>query len=228
MKQPRLWSLEDPYLYDMTLRLGDDQLKGYFGYRKISVTALPGSKIPYIALNNKPIYVQLALDQSYHPDGFYTFPSDAFMRDEIIRSKRIGLNGIRTHIKVDVPRKLYWADKLGLLVMSDVPNSWGEPDADMQKETEYTLREMLKRDFNHPAIFSWITFNETWGLFTKKIISRPTHPKLKNGWPQSIVWRSLWTQLVWSRIIRFVADVATPRRTFNLGMLIRRVMSGIN
>jgi hypothetical protein len=165
--KPRLWTLADPFLYDLTLRLGDDQVQGYFGFRKISVTALPGSQIPYIALNNKPIYVQLALDQSYHPDGFYTFPSDAFMRDEILLSKRIGLNGIRTHIKVDIPRKLYWADKLGLLVMSDVPNSWGEPDAAMQRETEYTLREMLKRDFNHPAIFSWITFNETWGLFTR-------------------------------------------------------------
>ena len=168
LAKPRLWSLEDPYLYDLSLSLGNDQVKGYFGFRKISVTPLPGSKIPYIALNNKPVYLQLALDQSYHADGFYTFPSDAFMKDEIIRSKRIGLNGIRTHIKVDIPRKLYWADKLGLLVMSDVPNSWGEPDADMRKETEYTLHEMLKRDFNHPAIFSWITFNETWGLFTKQ------------------------------------------------------------
>jgi beta-galactosidase/beta-glucuronidase len=119
-------------------------------------------------LNNKPIYVQLALDQSYHPTGFYTFPSDQFMKDEIVRSKRIGLNGIRTHIKVDVPRKLYWADKLGLLVMSDLPNSWGDPEVDMQKESEYTLHEMIKRDYNHPAIFSWITFNETWGLFTHK------------------------------------------------------------
>ncbi|MEK6548142.1 MAG: glycoside hydrolase family 2 TIM barrel-domain containing protein, partial [Bacteroidota bacterium] len=166
--------------YDLSLRLGADEVHGYFGMRKISVTQLPGSKIPYIALNNKPVYVQLALDQSYHPDGFYTFPSDAFMKDEIIRSKRIGLNGIRTHIKVDIPRKLYWADKLGLLVMSDVPNSWGEPDADMQQETEYTLREMLKRDFNHPAIFSWITFNETWGLFThvdKKAIYTPETQK---------------------------------------------------
>ncbi len=131
-----LWSLEDPYLYGLTMTSGNDVVKGYFGMRKISVVNLPGSKIPYIGLNNKPIYVQLALDQSYHPTGFYTFPSDQFMKDEIVRSKRIGLNGIRTHIKVDVPRKLYWADKLGLLVMSDLPNSWGDPDADMKKESE--------------------------------------------------------------------------------------------
>ncbi|MBA4056039.1 MAG: glycoside hydrolase family 2, partial [Marivirga sp.] len=114
----------------------------------------------------KPVYLQLTLDQSYHPEGFYTFPSDAFMKDEIERSRKIGLNGIRPHIKVEIPRKLYWADKLGVLVMADLPNSWGDPDSKMQDEAERTLREMIKRDYNHPAIFSWILFNETWGLRT--------------------------------------------------------------
>jgi hypothetical protein len=163
----RLWTLNDPYLYETEIKLNDDVVKSYFGMRKISVVNLPNTDYPYIALNNQPIYLQLTLDQSYHPEGFYTFPSDDFMKNEIKLCKDIGLNGIRTHIKVDVPRKLYWADKLGLLVMSDLPNSWGEPDEKMQAESEYTLREMIKRDYNHPAIFSWITFNETWGLHTK-------------------------------------------------------------
>lgn len=88
------------------------------------------------------------------------------MRKEVQLCKDIGRNGLRTHIKIDVPRKLYWADKLGLLVMADLPNSWGEPDEEMQAESERTLREMIKRDFNHPTIFSWVVFNETWGLFT--------------------------------------------------------------
>ncbi len=161
---PRLWNLEDPYLYEVEAVLEEDVVTSYFGMRKISVVNLPGTDYPYIALNNEPVYVQLALDQSYHPDGFYTFPSDQFMKDEILRSKSIGLNGIRTHIKVEVPRKLYWADKLGLLVMEDLPNSWGEPDEKMQAESEYTLREMIKRDYNHPSIFSYVIFNETWGL----------------------------------------------------------------
>lgn len=163
----RLWTLEDPFLYLVKVKAASDDLKTYFGMRKISVTKLPGTDIPYVALNNKPIYLQLTLDQSYHPDGFYTFPTDEFMKNEIQLCKNIGLNGLRTHIKVDVPRKLYWADKLGLLVMADLPNFWGEPDADAQKESENTLREMIKRDYNHPAIFSWIVFNETWGLRTK-------------------------------------------------------------
>ena len=162
-----LWSLENPHLYMVKVRMEDDEINTYFGMRKISVVNLPGTEYPYIALNNEPVYLQLALDQSYHPEGFYTFPSDAFMKKEIELSKSIGLNGIRTHVKIDIPRKLYWADKLGLLVMADVPNSWGEPDAYMQRETEYHLRQMIKRDFNHPSIFSWIVFNETWGLTTK-------------------------------------------------------------
>jgi hypothetical protein len=127
---------------------------------------LPGLNYPYIALNNKPLYLQLTLDQSYHPDGFYTFPTDEFMKNEILNSKKIGLNGNRIHIKVEVPRKLYWADRLGLLIMADVPNSWGEPEEAQHKEWETAMRGMLNRDFNHPAIFSWVLFNETWGLFT--------------------------------------------------------------
>jgi hypothetical protein len=167
-----LWSLDDPYLYELEAVLdaaGDeDRVSTYFGMRKISVTTLPGTGFPYVALNNKPLYLQMTLDQSYHPDGFYTFPSDAFMRDEILRSKRIGLNANRIHIKVEVPRKLYWADRLGLLIMADVPNFWGEPIAEARQESEFALRGMIARDFNHPAIFSWVTFNETWGLFTKQ------------------------------------------------------------
>jgi hypothetical protein len=166
MPNAHLWSLEDPFLYTAEATLGNDKVSTYFGMRKISVVNLPGTDYPYIALNNNPIYVQLTLDQSYHPDGFYTFPSDQFMREEIERSKSIGLNGIRVHIKAEMPRKLYWADKLGLLVMADLPNSWGEPEEKMQAEAEFTLREMIKRDYNHPAIFSWIVFNETWGLRT--------------------------------------------------------------
>ena len=167
----RLWELEDPYLYEVQVQLHNnekvyDDVSSYFGMRKVSVLDLPGSEFPYVALNNKPIYLQLSLDQAYHPDGYYTYPTDEFMRDEILRSKKIGLNGNRIHIKVEVPRKLYWADKLGLLIMADVPNFWGEPGDTARSEWEYAMREMIARDYNHPSIFSWVLFNETWGLFS--------------------------------------------------------------
>ena len=125
----RLWDLDDPYLYDVRcVLLGEgvtDAVNTYFGMRKVGVGKLPGTDYPYVTLNNKPIYLQLTLDQSYHPDGWYTFPSDEFMKNEILISKKLALSGNRVHIKVEVPRKLYWADKLGLLIMADVPCAWG-------------------------------------------------------------------------------------------------------
>ncbi len=187
--RPRLWSLEDPFLYEVEAVLaaggGEDRVSTYFGMRKISVIDLPGTDFPYIALNDRPVYLQMALDQAYHPDGFYTYPSDEFMRDEILRSRRIGLNANRLHVKIDVPRKLYWADRLGLLLMCDVPNSWGEPDAEMRREIDHALRSMIRRDFNHPSIFSWVPFNETWGLFTKQGDKRVYLPETQD-WVASV------------------------------------------
>jgi hypothetical protein len=186
----RLWSLDDPFLYEVEaiLAAGDqatDQIHTYFGMRKISIVDLPGTDHPYIALNNRPVYLQLALDQSYHPEGFYTFPSDSFMRDEILRSRRLGLNANRFHVKIDVPRKIYWSDRLGMLVMADVPNSWGEPDAEMRREVEHALRGMIRRDYNHPSIFAWVPFNETWGLFTKQGDQRAFLPETQE-WVGSV------------------------------------------
>ncbi len=186
---PHLWSLDDPFLYEVEVQLQSgttsDRVSTYFGLRQISVVKLPGTDFPYIALNGQPVYLQMTLDQSYHPDGFYTFPSDAFMRDEILRSKRIGLNANRLHVKIDVPRKLYWADRLGLLIMADVPNSWGAPDADMRKEIEFALRGLIARDFNHPAIFAWVPFNETWGLFSNQGDQKVYQPETQD-WVASV------------------------------------------
>jgi hypothetical protein len=167
-----LWTLEDPHLYDLTASVTgtgivEDRVGTYFGMRSISVVSRPGSTDSYVALNGKPIYLQLALDQAYHPEGFYTFPSDSFTRNEILRARQIGLNGLREHVKIETPRKLYWADRLGVLIMADVPNSWGPPDSAMFAEHDYAMREMIERDYNHPAIFAWIPFNEAWGIVTK-------------------------------------------------------------
>jgi len=166
------WSIESPYLYDVVCALKADgatndldAVKTYFGMREIGVGKMPGTDVPYVTLNGKPVYLQLTLDQSYHPDGFYTFPSDAFMKEEIALSKRLALSGNRVHIKVEVPRKLYWADRLGLLIMADVPCAWGAASEAMFREHWSCFEGMVKRDFNHPSVFSWVLFNETWGLF---------------------------------------------------------------
>jgi hypothetical protein len=168
---PHLWTLEDPFLYDATLELvlpqGLDRVRTYFGLRSVGTIPLPGLGYPYVALNGKPVYLQMTLDQGWNPEGYTTWPSDDAMREEVLIARRLGLNAIRTHVKVELPRKLYWADRLGVLVMSDVPNSWGEPDAAMKQEWETALRGMVRRDFNHPSIFSWVLFNEQWGLLSK-------------------------------------------------------------
>src|SRR5919108_4985538 len=129
-----LWSLDDPFLYEVDAAVGDDRVQSYFGMRKVSVVDLPGTDYRYVALNGRPVYLQLTLDQAFHPGGFYTYPSDSFVRAEILRAKGIGLTGLREHVKVESPRKLYWADKLGVLIMADVPNSWGETDGAMHGE----------------------------------------------------------------------------------------------
>ena len=189
IKNMKLWDLENPYLYEVKASLsGDnsnDEVSTYFGMRKISAIKVPGKDFEYVALNNKPIYMKLTLDQSYHPEGFYTFPSDQFIKDEILRAKDLGLNGLRIHIKAEIPRKLYWADKLGLLIMEDVPNFWGEPDSTAKANWEYIAANEIKRDYNHPSIFSWVLFNETWGLFSKDSTGKRSYTPETQDWVRS-------------------------------------------
>jgi hypothetical protein len=184
----RPWSLEDPHLYDMDLALEaggqTDRVATYFGLREIGTAPLPGLGHPYVTLNGKPVYLRMTLDQSWNPEGFWNWPTDDAMREEILIARRLGLNAIRTHVKVEVPRKLYWADRLGVLVMADVPNSWGEPDADMRADWETAFRGMLRRDFNHPSIFSWVLFNEQWGLRSED----PGAPDRSSILPETLDW----------------------------------------
>ena len=166
------WSLEDPFLHDVTVSVSagtliEDHVRTYFGMRTVSVADVPGTNYPYVAINGTPVFLQLALDQAYHPNGYYTFPTDSILRDEILRARKIGLNGLREHVKIETPRKLYWADRLGVLIMADIPNWWGPPDSAAFHEHDVALRGMIDRDYNHPSIFSWVLFNETWGLISK-------------------------------------------------------------
>ncbi|HET8762310.1 MAG TPA: hypothetical protein VFM12_02780, partial [Gemmatimonadales bacterium] len=134
----RRWTLDDPFLHDVTVSVAGgkgfvaDSVHTYFGMRTIGVVSRPSSvatrsstedrRPTTVSLNGSPIYLQLALDQAYHPEGFYTFPTDSALKEEILRARQLGLNGLREHIKIESPRKLYWADKLGVLIMADVPN----------------------------------------------------------------------------------------------------------
>jgi hypothetical protein len=165
---PKLWSPDAPNLYSARLLLKRngkpvDQVFTYFGMRKVSRGTYNGSAHEYILLNNKPIYLRGALHQSFNPEGIYTHPSDEFIRRDYQKAKEFGLNFIRIHIKVDEPRALYWADKLGVLLMCDIPCF--NKKTDRAKRTwEETMRGAVARDFNHPSIFAWADFNESWGI----------------------------------------------------------------
>ena len=167
-EQLRLWDVDTPNLYDVTLELVAedtviDRIFTYFGMRKVSIAKAPGGDYQYIYLNNRPIYLLGALNQSFSPEGVYTFLTDEAIRTDVERAKEFGFNFLRLHIKVDEPRLYYWADKLGLLFMCDIPN-FGTYTEKAQARFEETLRGNIARDYNHPSIISWCNFNETWGL----------------------------------------------------------------
>ncbi len=167
--QPRPWSPEAPYLYACTVTLvpeggGEvDEVRTYFGLRSISTGCWEGRPYEFVLLNGAPVYLRGALDQAFHPDGLHTYPSDDAIRGDIQAAKELGLNMLRCHIKVNEPRYYYWADRLGVLIMYDLPSAAVyTPRA--RANWERTLRGAIERDYNHPSIFAWILFNETWGL----------------------------------------------------------------
>ena len=163
-----LWDVDTPHLYNVTLTLTSeesviDRVFTYFGMRKVSIAKAPGGDYQYIYLNNRPVYLLGALNQSFNPEGVYTFLTDEAIRRDIERAKEFGFNFLRLHIKVDEPRLYYWADKLGMLFMCDIPN-FGSYTEEAQARFVETLRGNIARDYNHPSIISWCNFNETWGL----------------------------------------------------------------
>ncbi|NLB54594.1 MAG: beta-galactosidase [Lentisphaerae bacterium] len=151
-----LWAPGTPNLYDLELVLGDDRVSSYFGMRSI---AYENGKI---LINNTPVFQRLVLDQGFYPEGIYTAPSDEALQADIIRSLDMGFNGARLHQKVFEPRFLYHCDKLGYIVWGEHA-SWGldisVPEAWRGFIPEWL--EILKRDYNHPAIVGWCPLNET-------------------------------------------------------------------
>ena len=189
LDNPRLWSPDDPYLYEGSLCLGGDEVFTYFGVREISTGNYDGRAYKWILLNGKPIYINGTLDQAFNPKGHFTYPTDDDMYQEAYRLKRLGLNMVRIHIKPEEPRKLYWMDKLGVLVMADIPCFWGPPIPEARDEYEQQLPEIMARDINHPAIFAWVVFNESWGLLDKENGEKIYKPATQD-WVRSIYRRA--------------------------------------
>lgn len=167
--EPKLWHPDSPHLYPAVITCqgggATDTVKTYFGLREVSRAKWAGKDYEYILLNGEPLYLRTALDQSFNPDGIYTAPTDAFLRRDMEIAKEAGLNGLRIHIKIDEPRRLYWADKLGVIILYDIPNMGSHPPKDGKRcNWEDTWRGAIRRDFNHPCVLAWVLFNETWGI----------------------------------------------------------------
>ena len=183
--EPKLWSPDEPNLYEGYIELSGDKVFTYFGIREISTCNVDGRGYKWIMLNNKPIYLNGTLDQAFNPKGHFTYPSDDDMYAEAYRLKRLGLNMVRIHIKSEEPRKLYWMDKLGVLVMEDIPCFWGEPENEAKSAYELALPDIMARDINHPSIFAWVVFNESWGLLHGKAPNK-VYKEETQEWVRSI------------------------------------------
>src|SRR5207302_7081776 len=169
----RLWSPDDPFLYGLKVTSGDDQVRSYFGMRKIGL-GKDEKGITRIMLNNKFVFQVGVLDQGYWPDGIYTAPTDAALRFDVEMMRKLGLNMARKHVKVEPARWYYWCDKLGLLVWQDMPsgdiskdNTAKQDGAPLSPEAgrqfEKELKAMIDQHRHYPSIIMWVVFNEAWG-----------------------------------------------------------------
>ena len=153
VRKMKLWSPENPFLYDIVYRIKDkqgnllDEVTSYVGMRKIHTA--DGK----FYLNNQPYFLRLVLDQGYYPDGIWTAPSDEALRKDIQLGKDAGFNGARLHQKVFEERYHYWADKLGYLTWSESA-SWAMNHDDELAARNFIAEwtEVVIRDRNHPSI----------------------------------------------------------------------------
>lgn len=173
-----LWSPEDPYLYDLQIRIIRkstvvDHVKGYFGMRKISL-GKDEKGITRILLNNKFVFQNGPLDQGFWPDGLYTAPTEQAMIADLDTLKAMGFNMLRKHVKVEPRRFYYYTDHMGFLVWQDMPSLYYKIPVttdslaiaqQAQANFEMELNELIKDHFNPPSIVMWVPFNEGWGQY---------------------------------------------------------------
>lgn len=190
-EQLRLWSPEDPFLYDVTITLaGGDTAESYFGMRSFGI-GTDEKGLPRLLLNGKPYFQNGLLDQGYWSDGYYTAPCDDALIYDISEMKRLGFNMLRKHIKVEPLRWYYHCDRLGMLVWQDMINGGGRyspfsiyvfsnlglrvkddryryfsrTDAAGRSHYYEELGQMVDLLYNTVSLAMWVPFNEGWGQF---------------------------------------------------------------
>ncbi len=169
VKSPKLWSPDDPFLYDLKVSLLQDgkvvdEVDSYFGMRKISM-ARDAAGFMRILLNNREIFQLGPLDQGYWPDGILLPASDEALKFDVEYLKKIGCNMSRVHIKVHPDRWYYHCDKLGILVWQDMVSphtSYSRSEVGGAREFEAEWEAIMDQLYNYPSIVKWIVFNEAW------------------------------------------------------------------
>ncbi|MEZ0108960.1 hypothetical protein ABH920_002970 [Catenulispora sp. EB89] len=158
---PRRWSPDDPHLYEVEVRLesadGTDRVASSTGLRRVEVRG------DQILLNGERLYVRGVLDQGYWPRTGITAPDDEAFVTDLELARTDGFNLVRKHLKLEDPRFLHHADRLGMLVWAE-PASTGIFTPDSVARFEAQIEPMVRRDGNHPSIVIWGLYNEEWGL----------------------------------------------------------------
>ncbi|MHB8683524.1 MAG: glycoside hydrolase family 2 protein [Dehalococcoidia bacterium] len=158
-----LWSPASPTLIDARLDLLDtagDVLDRVHSYTAMRFVAVDGAAF---TLNGRPYPLRMVLDQGYWPESGLTAPSDGALRRDVDLAKEMGFNGVRKHQKIEDPRYLYWADRLGLLVWEEMPSAYRFTPRAVARLTREWIAA-VKRDYSHPCIVAWVPFNESWGV----------------------------------------------------------------
>ncbi|MFI2754920.1 glycoside hydrolase family 2 protein [Cellulomonas sp. P22] len=192
----REWSPEDPFLYDVRVRLGEDVVTSYVGLRSFGVGP-DAHGVPRLLLNGRPYFHAGVLDQGYWPDGLCTPPSDAAMVNDIQTMKDLGFTMLRKHIKVEPLRWYHHCDRLGILVWQDMvnggrtynpavvtvpavapvrlPDRWyrafGRQDPDGRAAFRRETRETVELLRNVTSLAVWVPFNEGWGQFDAREVA---------------------------------------------------------
>jgi hypothetical protein len=159
--EPLDWSPDHPHLYTFETQLldgdgGQDIHSERFGFRTIE------TRNGRLLLNERPLYLRGALDQGYYPDTIYTPPSVDFLEDQLRKAKAMGMNLLRCHTKIADPRYYEVADRMGMLIWTELPN-WHLLTEQAAQRARETLQGILERDGNHPSIIAWTIVNEDWG-----------------------------------------------------------------
>lgn len=184
LNNPKLWSPGSPFLYQTKIRLISDdkvvdEVKSYFAMRKIS-TKRDQNGIVRMQLNNKDYFQYGPLDQGWWPDGLYTAPTDEALKYDLIKTKELGFNMIRKHVKVEPERWYTHCDQLGILVWQDMPSGDNQPvwqnttyfegnelkrTAKSEEIYKKEWKEIMDHLYSYPSIVVWVPFNEAWGQF---------------------------------------------------------------